>query len=143
MVSKADNLATGVKLSPGLTILLGMSLALFLGALIADLAYFQTFEIQWANFSAWLIVGGLLVGGFLLALVVVNFIRHRHGNSRPVLLLGLIAIMWAFGLVNALVHSRDGWAMMPTGLILSLLVTFLGFAAAVVGMRRPGRQEAR
>ena len=38
-----------VTLSPAHTLLLGMTTALFLAALISDVAYAQTFEIQWAN----------------------------------------------------------------------------------------------
>lgn len=131
-----------VALSPALTLLLGMTIALFLGAFISDLSYSRTFEIQWANFSAWLVTGGLVTGGGVLALAIVGFLRNRAG-TRPGILLGLVALMWIFGLFNALVHARDGWAMMPTGLILSLIVTLLAIAAAVIGLRRPYGEEAR
>lgn len=129
-------------LSPTHALLLGMAVALFLGALLSDLAYSRTFEIQWANFSAWLIAGGLVIGAIVLAIAVVGFFRNRDGK-RPGLLLGLLALMWIVGLFNALVHARDGWAMMPTGMILSLIATLLGIAAAGVGLRRTNRQEAR
>ena len=129
-------------LSPAHTLLLGMTTALFLAALISDLAYAQTFEIQWANFSAWLIAGGLVIGAVVLALGIIGMFRRRDG-TRPGLLLGFLALMWILGLFNALVHARDGWAMMPTGLILSLIVTLLAFAAAGVGLRRIRREEAR
>ncbi len=131
-----------VTLSPAHTWLLGMTTALFLAALISDLAYAQTFEIQWANFSAWLIAGGLVIGAVVLALAIIGYFRNRVG-ARPGLLLGLLALMWIVGLFNALVHARDGWAMMPTGLILSLIVTLLAFAAAGVGLRRTHGQEPR
>lgn len=131
-----------VTLSPALTLLLGMTTALFLGAFITDVSYSQTFEIQWANFSAWLIAGGLVTGGVVVALAIVGFLRNRAG-TRPGLLLGLLALMWIVGLFNALVHARDGWAMMPTGLVLSLIVTLLAIAAAVIGLRRTHGEEAR
>jgi uncharacterized membrane protein len=126
--------------SPANALFLGMAAALFLGALLSDLAYAQTFEIQWANFSAWLIAGGLLAGGIVLAMAIVNFFRGRDG-TRPGLYLGLVALMWIVGFINALVHARDGWAMMPTGLILSLIVTLLALVAAGAGLRRTHRLE--
>src|SRR5690606_14347063 len=31
---------------------------LFAGALLSDIAYYRTYEIQWQNFASWLIAGG-------------------------------------------------------------------------------------
>lgn len=128
-------------LSPLHSLFLGMAAALFLGALVSDLAYARTFEIQWANFAAWLITGGLLIGAVVVAMALFGLFGHR-GTGRG-LLLALVALMWIAGLFNALVHARDGWAMMPTGLVLSLVVTLLAVAAAIVGLRRTRREEAR
>ena len=129
-------------LSPLQTLFLGMATALFLGGLLSDIAYAQTFEIQWHNFASWLIAGGLGIGGIVVAMAIIGFFRTSVGG-RPALLLGLVALMWIVGLFNALIHARDGWAMMPTGLILSLIVTVLAFAAAWAGMRRTRTMEAR
>ena len=142
ILSQGNHAVKNVTLSPAHALLLGMAAALFLGALISDIAYSQTFEIQWANFSAWLIAGGLLTGAIVLAVAIVNFFRRRDG-AKSGLLLGLVALMWIVGLINALVHARDGWAMMPTGLILSLIVTLLAFAAAGVGLRQTQALEAQ
>jgi uncharacterized membrane protein len=128
---------------PVSTLLLGFPLALFLGALISDLAYYQSYQVQWANFSSWLIAGGLLVGALVVVMAVVAFFRRGAERGRPGLFLGLVALMWIVGLVNALVHARDGWAMMPTGLILSLIVVILAVAAAWAALRRPTMLEAR
>jgi uncharacterized membrane protein len=38
-------------------LLLAFPVALFTFALLTDIAYLQTAEIQWSNFSSWLIVG--------------------------------------------------------------------------------------
>jgi uncharacterized membrane protein len=56
-------------------ILLAFPLPLFLGALISDFAYRSSFQIQWFNFSSWLIAGGLLVGSFALLWSLVDLIR--------------------------------------------------------------------
>lgn len=44
-------------LHPLHAILLAFPLPLFLGALISDFAYWSSFQIQWSNFSSWLIAG--------------------------------------------------------------------------------------
>src|SRR4051812_21981676 len=46
--------------------LLAASVPLFLGALLSDLTYFSSHEVQWKNFASWLIIGGLIFGGFAL-----------------------------------------------------------------------------
>lgn len=129
-------------LPPVTALLLGFPIALFLGALLGDLAYYRSFEIQWANFAAWLIAGALLLGGIVLAAGIVNFVRRREGRGRPGLYLALVAAMWIVGFINALVHSRDGWAIMPTGLILSVIVSVLAVAAAWAGLSGTRREEA-
>lgn len=53
-------------LHPLHAIVLAFPFPLFLGALLSDLAYRASFHVQWANFSSWLIAGGLLVGAFAL-----------------------------------------------------------------------------
>ena len=121
--------------------LLGSTIALFLGALLSDFAYYRSFEIQWANFAAWLNAGALVFGGIVLALAAIDFFRHRERRGRAGLYLLLVAAMWVIGFFNALHHARDGWAMMPMGLILSVIVAALAVAAAVVGVRGTRRVE--
>ena len=40
--------------------LLAGTVPLFLGALLSDIAYGQTYQIQWANFASWLIAARTL-----------------------------------------------------------------------------------
>ncbi len=42
-------------LHPLHAILLGCPVPLFLGALLSDWAYMRSYQVQWANFSSWLI----------------------------------------------------------------------------------------
>lgn len=122
---------------PGLpalhAILLAFPVALFTTALVTDIAYFNTAQIQWANFASWLIAGGLFVGAFavLWALVDVVRWRSRGARGRVVYLVSLLA-MWVLGFVDALVHAKDAWAVMPAGLYLSGVVTILALVAAWV-----------
>lgn len=118
-------------------VLLAGTVPLFLGALFSDLAYFQSYQIQWANFSSWLIVGGLFFAGFALIFAIVDLCRA----SRRAPGIGLYALVllatWIAGFLNALMHARDAWATMPGGLILSVITTLLACAATWLGFRTP------
>ena len=54
---------------------------MFPAALASDITYLNSAEIQWTNFSAWLITGGLLGGGFALIWNIVALLR-RKGSAR-------------------------------------------------------------
>jgi uncharacterized membrane protein len=115
-------------------ILLAFPLALFMGALVSDLAYRGSFHVQWANFSSWLIAGGLLVGAFALLWALVDLL---HGGTAPrgrrAIYFVVLAAMWGLGFVNALVHAKDAWATMPGGLYLSAITALLALVAAWIG----------
>ena len=115
-------------------VLLAFPLALFLAALLSDITYFNTFQIQWSNFSSWLIAGGLIGNGFALLWALVDLIRFRRGGL-GLSLAYFIALLATFvlGFINALVHAKDAWAVMPTGLYLSIAVALLGLVAALLG----------
>ncbi|WP_051329277.1 DUF2231 domain-containing protein [Geminicoccus roseus] len=121
-------------LHPLHSILLAFPLPLFLGALLSDIAYWRTFEIQWANFSSWLIAGGLLVGGFALLWALINVFRSERGyRRRPLAYFAVLLVMWVVGFFNALVHAKDAWATMPEGLYLSVATVLLALAASWIG----------
>lgn len=115
-------------------IMAGGTVALFLGALLSDIAYFQTYQIQWNNFAAWLIAGALVFCGIALLFALANLIRTHHRAGRPVRYVLLLAATWVLGLFNAFEHARDAWASMPGSLILSVIVTLLAVASAWVGL---------
>ena len=119
--SPRSSLAPARPLHPLHAILLAFLFPLFLGTLASDLAYARTFQIQWANFAQWLNAGGLLLGGLALLWSLVGLIRHRGGDRRRLVHALLLLAAWGFGLVNALVHAKDAWAMMPEGLWLSAI----------------------
>lgn len=121
-------------LHPLHAILLGFPPPLFLGALLADLAYWTTFHVQWTNFASWLIAGALLFGGLALLWSLVALLRGgRAGRRHRAIHVGVLAAMWVVGLANALVHAKDAFAIMPEALILSAVVALLAFAAAWTG----------
>src|SRR5690606_4252636 len=85
--------------------LLAGTIPLFLGGLLSDFAYSSSYHIQWANFAAWLIAGGLVFGGFALVWSIVHLVRHRGPFAviYPLLLL----TTWILGLLNSLIHAKD------------------------------------
>ncbi|RRV10260.1 hypothetical protein EGJ27_01130 [Pseudomonas sp. v388] len=115
-------------------ILLAGTVPLFLGGLLSDIAYYQTFQIQWSNFASWLIAGGLLFCGLALLFALVNLIRADRKAGRPVAYFLLLLVTWVLGLFNAFEHAKDAWAAMPSGLILSVIVTALATVAAWTGL---------
>lgn len=122
-------------LHPLQSLLLAWPVALFPAALISDITYYNSAEIQWTNMSAWMLVGALFFGGIALLWAIIGMIkRHDTHARRPyrsyVLLL---AAAWATGLVNAFQHSHDGWSSVGAmGLFLSTLSTLLVLAAGWV-----------
>lgn len=110
-------------------LLLGGALALFIGALLADIAYFRSYEIQWQNFASWLIAGALVVTGIALACALVGLAPSRRTRGTLLHFLLLLAA-WIVGFFNALMHARDAWASMPGGLVLSVISVVLAVVAA-------------
>ncbi|WLG37094.1 DUF2231 domain-containing protein [Pseudomonas rhodesiae] len=111
---------------------------LFLGALLSDIAYAQTFQIQWANFASWLIAGALVFCGLALLFALVNLLRATHKAGRPVVYVLLLLVTWVLGLIDAFQHAKDAYAMMPAGLVLSAIVTVLAILATWAGLRTGG-----
>jgi uncharacterized membrane protein len=111
----------------------------FILALFNDIAYWRTANLQWQNFSEWLLFGGLVVGGFVLLFEVIGLLfRPTIRAQGPGWLhaIGLLIVL-LLGLYNSFVHARDGWtAVVPEGLILStamivvmIITGWLGHAA--------------
>ena len=115
-------------------LLLAFPVPFFLGALVSDLAYWNTYHIQWSNFSSWMIAGGLVGGGFAMLWGLVNLFRYRRtAITRHLVYFILLLVTWVLGFINALVHAKDAWATMPEGLVLSAVTTVLAFVAAWIG----------
>ena len=116
-------------------ILLAFPVALYPSALLTDITYLKTAEIQWTNFSSWLIAGADFFAGLVLAWALIGLVvgRARHAKSRGTLYLIVVAAMFALGVLNAFQHARDGWHSVGTlGLALSILCSILAFVAAFI-----------
>jgi uncharacterized membrane protein len=123
--------------------LLAGTVPLFLGALLSDIAYGQTFQIQWANFASWLIAGALVFCGFAGLFALVNLLRAKHKAGRPAAYFLLLLATWIIGLVNAFQHAKDAYAMMPTGMVLSAVVTLLAVVATWTGLTNLRSERAQ
>lgn len=121
-------------LHPFHTLLLAGAVPLFLGALLSDLAYSSSYEIQWANFASWLIAGGLLFTGLALLCAIVGWVSANRRDNLAYVYPLLLLVTWVIGFINALIHAKDAWASMPTGLVLSIIVAVLICATAWVGL---------
>ena len=109
---------------PIAAILLPVPIICFIGALITDLAYDSSGgNLLWVNFSSWLLAAGLLFGGILIILMLIDFARLPGLRSLDGWAgFALLVAAWVVELVNSLVHARDGWtAVVPLGLILSAI----------------------
>lgn len=113
-------------------LLLAFPIALFTTALLSDITYLKSAEMQWSNFSAWAITGALFFGAPVLGFAALGLFRHRGdaGRTRALVYFVLLLFMWVIGLINAFKHSQDAWSSVGTaGLALSVLSTSAALAA--------------
>lgn len=110
--------------------LLAGTVPLFLGALLSDLAYYNSYQIQWSNFASWLIAGALVLGGCALLFALVALVRSKGRKGPELVHFLLLLATWVVGLIDAFVHAKDAWAAMPSGLYLSIAVTVLACVTA-------------
>jgi uncharacterized membrane protein len=118
-------------------------LAFFTAALVTDIAYANTAEMQWANFSVWLIAGGVIMGviaaiaGIIDALATRGVRRRRASSLHSVLTI----VTFVVAIINGFVHSRDAWtSVVPAGLILSAITALLIIITSWIGYSVAARQ---
>src|SRR5262245_37726511 len=51
------------------------------GTLLTDIAYWQTAEMMWADFSAWLIAAGVILGWIATIVGIVDLVGHRYATA--------------------------------------------------------------
>jgi len=131
--------------------LIGLGAALLIAAFATDVTYANTLLFQWANFSIWLITGGLVLAALAGLALVLDITSHRITGIDWLRFSGF-SVAALLSLLNALVHSRDAYtAVVPGGLELSALVSailvIIGWRGWSVSARRSSRpivsKEAR
>ena len=123
-------------------LLVSFPIACFCAALVTDIAYWQTAEMIWADFSAWLLAVGGIVGvlAFIAGFIgiVADRDARRQGAAWLPLLGGLVVLVLA--LFDNLVHSRDAWtSVVPTGLSLSAVTVVATLVTLWLGAARTAR----
>jgi uncharacterized membrane protein len=110
-------------------------------ALATDIAFWQTNNLMWQNFSAWLLLAGLMFGVVAILAGLIDLVRPRTRPLRPAFPAAfLYLVILALAVLNSLVHAGDGWtAVVPYGLTLSALTFVLCLAAAAVSARKYAR----
>ncbi|WP_208952230.1 DUF2231 domain-containing protein [Rahnella sp. ChDrAdgB13] len=108
-------------------------LGFFVAAWIFDILYMKTFINMWTDAANWLIVLGLLIAVIprLINLIQVWSGPKSFADSAVKLhfWLNLVAVILA--IFNAFIHSRDAYAVVPAGVILSTGVVVLMLLANV------------
>jgi uncharacterized membrane protein len=114
--------------------LVSFSGAYFAGALVTDLVYWHTPDVLWERFSIWLIAAGLIMAGFATVAYLMDLAGRKRIDRPAWPRVAGYALAVLLSLVNAFVHSRDGYtAVVPTGLMLSGLVIVVLMLTALVG----------
>ncbi|NEJ73036.1 DUF2231 domain-containing protein [Rhizobium phaseoli] len=110
-------------------------------ALVTDIAFWQSGNLMWQNFSAWLLFAGLVFGALAVPAGLMDLMRPRTRPLRPPVLSSLLyLIVLALAFANSLIHAGDGWtAVVPYGLMLSAATFLLCLMAAAVSARKYAR----
>nr|WP_232843931.1 DUF2231 domain-containing protein [Allopontixanthobacter sediminis] len=132
-------------MGPVQSILLAFPVALFPAALLSDIAYLNTAEIQWSNFSSWLIAGADVFTGLLLASALLSlFFGKFRGRGRGLVCTVLVAVLFVAGVLNAFQHAKDGWHSVGTfGLVLSIACAVIAILIAIIAHWRTSHREQR
>jgi len=108
--------------------LVPIPIACFVGALLTDITYFATAEMMWADFSAWLLSVGFIIGVLAAFAGIIDFFGNRSVRAQapawPHALGNLLVLVVAF--FNLLMHTRDAWtSVVPIGLSLSIITVLI------------------
>ena len=108
--------------------LVPIPIACFIGTLATDIAYACTAEMMWANFSAWLLVVGMIFG-VLAGIARLDRFSRQPPDTRTTAGMATHAgqyVVLLLALLNTFVHTRDAWtSVVPFGLILSVIVVLI------------------
>jgi uncharacterized membrane protein len=106
------------------------------GTLLTDIAYWKTAEMMWADFSAWLIAAGVILGWLAAIVGIVDLVGRRYATAPTpawVYAAGNLTAL-IIATVNMLIHTRDAWtSIVPWGLALSALTVIVFLFTTWIG----------
>jgi uncharacterized membrane protein len=108
----------------------------FTFALVTDIIYWQTSYLMWAEFSAWLLLAGIVFGVLAALFGAIDFLARREVRAQkpawPHAIGNVVVLVLAF--FNNLVHAADGWtSVVPWGLTLSTLTVLVMLVTGWLG----------
>jgi len=133
-------------IAPIYLLLFPIPVVCFVAALVTDIAYANSAYLMWLHFSEWLIAAGLAFGGLAALVLLVEFFASRAIRTGSIGWTHLVLFYAALvvELINALIHTIDGWtAVVPTGMTLSVIGALLALAAVATLFRVPVTWVAR
>ena len=83
--------------------------------------------MQWANFSAWLVTIGVIIGWLAAIAGLIDFLGNRSVRALPPAwphVIGNIAVL-VLATLNMFVHSRDAWPHRQTKACCALRRSFV------------------
>lgn len=110
-----------------------LPLGFFTAAWIFDILYLKSFQIMWTDAASWLIAIGLVLAIVprLINLVQVWLTQRPLATAAVKIHFWLWLVAIVLAIFNAFVHSRDAYAVVPLGVILSTAVVALLLIANV------------
>jgi uncharacterized membrane protein len=124
--------------------LIPVPMVCFTGALVTDIAYACTAEMMYADFSAWLLLVGIIFGVLAAIAGLIDFIGNRRIRQQAPAwphLIGNVAVL-VVAFFNNMIHTRDAWtSVMPAGLILSIVTVLIVAVTGWLGREMVYRQS--
>ena len=116
--------------------LVPIPIACFGGVLLTDLTYWWSADMMWADFSAWLVTVGVIVGFLAAVFGLIDFLSNRlirvQSPAWPHAIGNVVVLILAT--LNMFVHSRDAWtSVVPWGLALSAATVLILLFTAWMG----------
>jgi uncharacterized membrane protein len=124
-----------IRRRPFYPLLVAFAVSCFLGTLAADIAYWRTADMMWADFADWLVTAGVVVGYVTIVVTVIEVFALRSGGlgrpTWPYVVGNIVTLILAT--LDMLVHTRDAWtSVVPWGVVLSAAVVVVALVTGWV-----------
>ena len=124
-----DNLRSTAQLAahPIHPMLVPFPIACFVGTLVTDIAYWRTAQMMWADFSAWLLLIGMVMGVLAAIAGLIDFLGNRLIRAQqpawPHMLGNILCCCWPCSTPSFTPGCRT--SVVPLGLVLSVITVLI------------------